>query len=109
MMTVTEWVTGVKGFVMYSMKKSLLVYLAFYCTELEREHSLTQALIPRAGLPSQPKSTMNSVRQVLPLQIFLVVIKTCKNQPCGFAQSLGFRHLQNLRKHRKHKEEAGSS
>lgn len=77
--------TGLKGFVMYSMIKSLVVYLAFYCTKLEREHNLIQALIPRAGLPSQTKSTTSLVRQVLPLQIFLVVIKTCNNQLCAFA------------------------
>lgn len=41
--------TGLKGFVMYSVIKSLLDYLAFYCTKLEREH----LLIPRAG-PSFP-------------------------------------------------------
>lgn len=53
MVTVTERMTGLKGFVMYSMKKSLLVYLAFYCTKLERGHNLVQVLIPRAG-PSFP-------------------------------------------------------
>lgn len=85
MVTVTERMIGLKEFVLYSMIKSLLIYLAFYCTKLEREHNLIQALVSRAGLPSQTKSTTNLARQVLPLQIILVVVKTCNNQLCAFA------------------------